>query len=60
MDVVQLQELCRADVRLKYLCFWGHRPEANGRVGKGCLSQWWPCSFVVNGVVCSPSTGNAS
>lgn len=23
------------------LLFWGHQPEPDGRVGKGCLSQWW-------------------
>lgn len=26
---------------VQYLFFWGHRPEANGAIGKGCLSQWW-------------------
>ncbi|NGY66416.1 NADAR family protein [Lentzea sp. NEAU-D13] len=34
---------------MKYLFFWGHRPEREGSIGKGCLSQWWPCSFVVEG-----------
>jgi ribA/ribD-fused uncharacterized protein len=33
----------------KYLLFWGHRPPAAGGVGKGCLSQWWPCEFTVDG-----------
>jgi ribA/ribD-fused uncharacterized protein len=31
------------------LFFWGHQPERDGSIGKGCLSQWWPCSFVVEG-----------
>jgi ribA/ribD-fused uncharacterized protein len=31
------------------LFFWGHQPERDGSIGKGCLSQWWPCSFVVDG-----------
>lgn len=31
----------------KWLMFWGHQPERDGSVGKGCLSQWWPCSFTV-------------
>jgi ribA/ribD-fused uncharacterized protein len=35
---------------VKWLMFWGHQPEAGGGVGKGCLSQWWPCRFVVDGV----------
>ncbi|MFI6098283.1 NADAR family protein [Lentzea sp. NPDC051213] len=34
----------------KYLFFWGHQPERDGSIGKGCLSQWWPCTFVVDGV----------
>jgi ribA/ribD-fused uncharacterized protein len=34
---------------VKYLFFWGHRPPPGGGVGKGCLSQWWPCTFVVEG-----------
>ena len=34
----------------KWLMFWGHQPEADGGVGKGVLSQWWPCVFRVEGV----------
>lgn len=34
----------------KWLMFWGHQPESDGTVGKGSLSQWWPCSFTVDGV----------
>ncbi|GAB3174971.1 NADAR family protein [Myceligenerans halotolerans] len=35
---------------VKYLHFWGHSPEADGRLGRGCLSQWWPSPFAVDGV----------
>ena len=35
---------------VKWLMFWGHQPEAGGGVGKGSLSQWWPCRFTVDGV----------
>lgn len=35
---------------MKFLFFWGHRPERDGSIGKGCLSQWWPCTFEVDGV----------
>jgi ribA/ribD-fused uncharacterized protein len=35
---------------VKFLFFWGHQPERDGSIGKGCLSQWWPCTFVVDGV----------
>ena len=33
-----------------FLMFWGHRPPPSGGVGKGCLSQWWPVTFTVDGV----------
>lgn len=32
-----------------YLYFWGHRPRPDGRIGKSCLSQWWPAPFTVDG-----------
>jgi ribA/ribD-fused uncharacterized protein len=34
-----------------YLLFWGHRPQRDGSIGAGCLSQWWPVEFTVDGVV---------
>ena len=34
----------------KYLLFWGHQPSPAGGAGKGCLSQWWPAAFTVDGV----------
>ena len=36
--------------RPKYLFFWGHQPQPDGRPGRGCLSQWWPADFTVDGV----------
>jgi ribA/ribD-fused uncharacterized protein len=35
--------------KLEYLLFWGHRPQRDGSVGAGCLSQWWPAFFAVDG-----------
>ncbi|TDV47067.1 hypothetical protein CLV71_110250 [Actinophytocola oryzae] len=32
-----------------YLPFYGHAPEPDGSVGPGCLSQWWPAPFSVDG-----------
>lgn len=32
-----------------YLFFWGHRPAADGKPSKSCLSQWWPAPFSVDG-----------
>ncbi|MFR0356886.1 NADAR family protein [Streptomyces sediminimaris] len=40
----------RAGTRIRYLHFWGDRARAGGRVGPGCLSQWWPSPFTVDGV----------
>ncbi|GAA2826114.1 NADAR family protein [Kitasatospora sp. CM 4170] len=34
----------------KWLLFWGHRPQRDGSIGPGSLSQWWPCAFTVDGV----------
>jgi ribA/ribD-fused uncharacterized protein len=34
----------------QYLMFWGHQPSGADGVGKGCLSQWWPASFTVDGL----------
>lgn len=31
------------------LFFWGHRPNRDGTPGKGCLSQWWPSPFTIDG-----------
>ncbi|MGW1741430.1 NADAR family protein [Nocardia sp. NPDC001965] len=36
---------------VKYLPFWGHRPRPDGTIGAGCLSQWWPAEFTVDGSV---------
>lgn len=35
---------------VEYLYFWGHRPARDGGPGPGCLSQWWPVTFTVDGV----------
>jgi len=34
---------------VELLLFWGHQPERDGSIGAGCLSQWWPASFTVDG-----------
>jgi len=43
------------------LFFRGHRPQRDGSVGPGCLSQWWPSPFAVGhvtkaGLFASPMT----
>ncbi|MFD8480715.1 NADAR family protein [Kitasatospora sp. NPDC059673] len=46
----QLVAAIASGSRPKYLHFWGHQPERDGRIGSGSLSQWWPSSFTVDGV----------
>ena len=36
--------------KLKFLFFWGHTADPDGTVTKACFSQWWDCSFTVDGV----------
>ncbi|MEV4706467.1 NADAR family protein [Actinoplanes sp. NPDC049316] len=48
--VQDLITLGQSDERVKYLFFWGHRPQRDGSIGAGCLSQWWPSTFTAEGV----------
>lgn len=38
--------------RAKYIFFWGHQPQKDGKIGPSCMSQWFDASasFVVNGI----------
>jgi ribA/ribD-fused uncharacterized protein len=47
-----LEALCsaaRSGTWLKYVFFWGHTAKTSGRIGKECLSQWYPAPFVIDG-----------
>lgn len=33
----------------KFMFFWGHQPQRDGSIGPGCLSQWWPAAFTLDG-----------
>ena len=49
----RLARLCadeQAGEPLDILPFWGHKPNRDGSIGHGCLSQWWPQPFTVDGV----------
>ena len=48
--VGELLSVIRDGRQPKYLLFWGHQPMSEDGVGKGCLSQWWPAAFTVDGV----------
>ncbi|MFE9333975.1 NADAR family protein [Streptomyces sp. NPDC006925] len=36
---------------MRFLFFWGNQREADGRIGRGCLSQWWESEFTTEGHV---------
>src|SRR5262245_12224155 len=48
-SVNDLINLLATGATVKYLHFWGHQPQRDGSVGAGCLSQWWPAGFTVDG-----------
>jgi ribA/ribD-fused uncharacterized protein len=48
--VQDLVALHQAKERIRFVFFWGHRPQRDGSIGTGCLSQWWPSAFTVDGV----------
>jgi ribA/ribD-fused uncharacterized protein len=48
-DVTTLRAAVAAGRRISLYFFWGHRAPAGVRVGKWCLSQWWPAPFEVDG-----------
>jgi ribA/ribD-fused uncharacterized protein len=47
--VADLADLIASGERVKFLHFWGHKPQPDGSIGAGCLSQWWPAAFHVDG-----------
>ena len=34
----------------EHLFFWGHTQKQSGKIGKSCLSQWYPANFIVEGI----------
>jgi ribA/ribD-fused uncharacterized protein len=48
--VGELLSFVRDGRQPEYLLFWGHQPPPAGGAGKGCLSQWWPAPFTVDGM----------
>ncbi len=37
-------------VQREYLFFWGHTQKVAGITDKSCFSQWWPATFIVDGI----------
>lgn len=48
-DVDALRARAAAGERFDYVCFWGHRPRADGAPSAACFSQWFASPFVVDG-----------
>jgi len=46
-DLASLQARAAAGETFRYLCFWGHRPRADGAISSACFSQWFDAPFVV-------------
>jgi len=44
-DIEWVKEQYEAHPNLKYVFFWGHRPNPDGSIGKSCFSQWWESPF---------------
>ncbi|PZG03002.1 NADAR family protein [Micromonospora deserti] len=49
-SVVELTDAVCAGAQVKFLFFWGHQPQRDSSIGAGCLSQWWPAPFTVDGL----------
>ena len=47
---VDLEAAVKRGEHFSYLCFWGHRQRADGRLVETCFSQWYPTAFEVAGV----------
>lgn len=50
MDVEALRRRIAAGERFRYLCFWGHRPRADGEPSAASFSQWFPSAFSIDGI----------
>lgn len=48
-SVAEVVRLVEDGQPAKYLLFWSHRPRRDASPGPGCLSQWWPAPFEVDG-----------
>lgn len=46
-----LERVSRGE-QFAFLFFWGHQVPRDGSITKGCLSQWYPAPFTVEGLVC--------
>lgn len=52
-EIEELKKAYNKGEKLRFLFFWGHTPPADGHMNESCLSQWWKCTFTVNGITYS-------
>lgn len=45
-----LIERFKQNPTIDFLFFWGHTPKSPNDIDKTCLSQWYPASFIVEGI----------
>jgi ribA/ribD-fused uncharacterized protein len=50
LDLQRLRRAVRDGWQPRYRFFWGHRGRRDGRLSDACFSQWWPCTFTVEGL----------
>lgn len=52
-NLLDLQKECQKGRIHKFLFFWGHTPQKDGKITETCLSQWWKCNFQVDQILYS-------
>ena len=50
LDLRELQRRVRMGEVFSYIFFWGHQVPRDGRISASCMSQWYPESFVIDGI----------
>ncbi len=55
MNINELKTRYNSGEKLKFLFFWGHKPEADGRITNSCFSQWFEIPFIKDGIRYSTS-----
>jgi ribA/ribD-fused uncharacterized protein len=49
LNRAELEAAVARGQRFDFLCFWGHKERADGRLGAACLSQWFSSAFELEG-----------
>jgi hypothetical protein len=50
LDLTALRAAVRAGRRFRYRLFYGHTARKDGQLSDAVFSQFWPCSFTIDGV----------